>query len=188
MPLAIWRHCAHLPLLALLLSSSALAAQGPGQAAAGVPPKQARPPLVGTISPQAGQVAAPATTPSVSTSRNWEGKRAIRTRPLGPGVYIPLLVRDAPVYQRGVSTLVVAPVSTPVVSEPAFYPTPAAPSWRIVPEDHPVQGWRLVDVDDVICYPTGHCRAVTTRVVARWIPMLRGYGFRDRVGRVWRVE
>lgn len=143
-------------------------------------------PLVGTISEKAGRVAPASPAGIAPIDRNSSGR--IRTRALGTAFYIPLSVQDAPVYNRGGSTLAIAPVSSPVVSQPEFFPTAAAPVWRLVAEDRPVQAWRLVDVDDVICYPSAGCRTVTTRVVARWIPTLRGYGFRDRLGRLWQVE
>ncbi|MBC8087246.1 MAG: hypothetical protein H7Z40_08255 [Phycisphaerae bacterium] len=187
MPFANWSHSIRVVWLASLLGAGALGAQAQPRSKA-TPPSDPRPPLVGTLSAQAGQVAGTPTMPSRNSGITGGGPRSIRTRPLRTGGYVPLLVRDAPMYQRGGSTLAVGPVSTPVVSPPAYYPTAAAPVWRIVPEEHPVQGWRLVDVDDVICFPTGACRAVTTRVMARWIPTLRGYGFRDRVGRLWQVE
>lgn len=149
-------------------------------------PRAPSAPLVGTISDQAGSVAPVSATGTRAIDRN--SPTRIRTRPLGPALYIPLAVQDAPVYNRGGSTLSVAPVSSPVVIEPEFFPTAERPVWRLVAEERPVQGWRLVDVDDVICYASGGCRTVTTRVVARWIPTLRGYGFRDRLGRQWQVE
>lgn len=111
-----------------------------------------------------------------------------RHRPLSVGDYIPLLVIDAPAYGRGTSTRVMVPLSPLEATPPAFYPTLQPPTWRIVPEDHPVQAWRLVVVDDVVCNPAGYCAPVTTRLQARWVPSLRGYAFRDRLGRIWRVE
>jgi hypothetical protein len=62
------------------------------------------------------------------------------------------------------------------------------PAWRIVPDEHPVQAWRTVDVDDVVCNAGGVCSTVTTRLLAKWVPALRAYAFVDRVGRMWRVE
>lgn len=172
-------------LLAVVLAAPAAAQTRTVRPKATPAPGPAAPPLVGTISSGAGRVAGPPPNP---LTPNGIKTRRIGTRPLGSAVYIPLGVADAPVYNRGGSTLSVETVSSPVVNEPAFYPTPQPPVWRLVKEEKPVQGWRLVDVDDVVCYPSGGCRTVTTRVVARWIPPLRGYGFRDRLGRLWQVE
>lgn len=149
------------------------------------------PPLSGTLGP--------AVTPSLNGApRENDGpvRRGIpqsRLKPgqtgvIGPGRYVPLSVDDAPAYGRGSSTLLVMPVSPAQVSAPAFYPTTEPPRWRVVPEEHPVQAWRLVDVEDTVCDAAGQCTRVKTRLQARWVAALGGYAFRDRVGRVWRVE
>ena len=126
------------------------------------PAPSARAPVVGTISEQAGQVAGPPTPPTIampvrgigtgiSLSSGTGNSMRIgtgisngipRSRPQSLATGIPLLVYDAPAYHRGGSTRAIAQVSTPVVSEPQFFPTAAPPVWRIVVEERPVQAWR----------------------------------------------
>lgn len=188
--------------IALVMQSGTLAAQTAGGGRTAVPRVLPPPPsAAGTnsASPPIGTLGrAAARALSVQPS---EPTRGLTTgaplnavtvggygRPLGIGGYIPLSVIDAPVYQRGGSTLGVVTVSPPVVREPAFYPTMQPPTWRVVPEDRPVQAWRVVDVTDVVCSPQGACSSVTTRMLARWAPAMRAYAFRDRVGRIWQVE
>lgn len=162
----------------------------------------------GKASPQAPQTDGRADAPALSGTLNFETHRPpttprlttgiplgsaapgarFRSRPLGIGVYVPLGVADAPAYGRGGSTQAVATVSPDVVSVPAFYPTMEPPVWRVIAEERPVQAWRVIEVTDVVCDATGRCNPVTTRMLARWAPQLSAYAFRDRVGRVWRVE
>lgn len=163
--------------------------QPPVGAPASLPAKN--PPLSGTLGPdaaralRAGADQRPGSIPlGIGASTLGPSKR----RGLGVGGYVPLSVVDAPAYGRGSSTLVVQPLSPPQVTAPAFYPTAEPPRWRVVAEEHPVQAWRLVDVEDTVCDPAGACSRVRTRMQARWMPALGGYAFRDRVGRIWRVE
>ncbi|MGV3709220.1 MAG: hypothetical protein ACO1Q7_10285 [Gemmatimonas sp.] len=188
----------------MLLSASVLAAQTSGGGRTAIPrtsppanpsssPGGARsvPPPVGTLGPAAARALSgrPARSGLSTGIAPFNAITAGRNgRPLGIGGYVPLSVIDAPVYQRGGSTLGVVTVSPPVVSEPAFYPTMQPPTWRVVPEERPVQAWRVVDVTDVVCNPQGGCSSVTTRMLARWAPAMRAYAFRDRVGRIWQVE
>lgn len=175
-----------------LLAGSSLHAQARAQprlpgGSPVAPPRPLRPPpapLVGTLGPAAARALSkpPASTGARNRPRSTSpGKRVLTL----PYAYI---VADAPAYGRGSSTRAVQPVSPAVVSPPDFYPSAQAPVWRVVPEEHPVQAWRLVDVNDVVCNARGACTVVTTRLHARWAPALRAYAFRDRVGRIWTVE
>lgn len=158
--------------------------------AAPATPRSAPSQPVGTLGPEAaralrGELNAGSKVGSGIPASNLGPSRQLD---LGGGRYIPLSVADAPNYARGSSTLLIAPVSPAQVSTPAFYPTTEPPTWTVVPEEHPVQAWRLVDVEDTVCDTFGQCRRVKTRLQARWVGALGGYAFRDRVGRVWRVE
>ncbi len=147
-------------------------------------------PLAGTLSAEAarGLGGPPANLPTGIPARRGESVTNRRSRALGVDLYLPLAVMDAPAYGRGSSTMAIELQPSDVVREFTFYPTTQPPTWRVVPEEHPVQGWRAVDVSDVVCDQSGSCFPVTTRLLARWAPSLRAYAFRDRIGRIWRVE
>ena len=147
--------------------------------------------LSGTLGPDAARVLSGNPVPRSGTGALGIAPPVLgpsRHRPLSVGQYVPIMVTDAPAYGRGSSTLMVQPLSPPQVTAPSFYPTTEPPTWTIVKEEHPVQAWRLVDVDDTICDASGSCTRVRTRMQARWMAALAGYAFRDRIGRVWRVE
>ena len=152
---------------------------------------QQQAPLIGTLAPAAarasrGNADRPSTAVGLGIPASALGPA--QRHLLGVGAYVPLAVIDAPAYGRGTSTRVIRPLSPPQVTAPAFYPTTAPPTWNVVKEAHPVQAWRLVDVEDTICDASGACAPVSTRLKARWMPALGGYAFRDRIGRIWRVE
>lgn len=180
-----------------LVSSADLTAQGRQQATrpAPTPPPVSTPPvtaplrtpLMGTLGPDAARALAGQSSSAPDGDLRPDRRRLTRLGTLGDA-YIPLLVQDAPMYNHGGTTLSVRTVSPEAATAPAFYPTMQKPVWRVVPEEHPVQAWRLVDVDDVVCDARGECFAVTTRMLARWAPALRSYAFRDRVGRIWLVQ
>ena len=152
-------------------------------------PPAAQPPLIGTLNSGLASALGPGSTNklgSASAVSSANGSPSVLR--LGGSVLVPLRVIDAPAYTRGGSTRAMQPVSPTVVSEPSFYPTMQPPKWRLVAEEHPVQAWRVIEVEDVVCSTAGVCSSVLTRMIARWAPMLGAYAFVDRVGRIWRVE
>ncbi|MEO7363586.1 MAG: hypothetical protein ABI120_24860 [Gemmatimonadaceae bacterium] len=180
-----------LPAIAQTTSTTVPRSARARPAAPSINPAIKNAPLTGTVGPEAAR--ALSGNPDRPSTHLGQGLPASRLGssthvPLGIGGYVPLAVIDAPAYGRGSSTLVMAPLSPERVSAPSFYPTTEPPTWTVVPEAHPVQAWRLVDVEDTICNPIGACTRVRTRVQARWMPSLGGYAFRDRIGRIWRVE
>lgn len=102
----------------------------------------------------------------------------------GYGYGIGYGVIDAPLQRGGV---VVYGNSAPAPRAPAWYPTGDKPRWRVDSSLVPVQAWRDLIVNDVVCDGYGTCMEREQRVRAPWIAACRCYLFTDALGRRWEV-
>ncbi len=160
---------------------------------------QAKPPLVGTVSPRAIGAPAPTATPVGGlTTRPIPPAGARGARGTGVSVVrgaerlggvIPLAVADAPNITRGV---VVSPPDdrawNPAVARAYWTPTAERPRWVRDSSVAPVQAWRDLIVSDVVCNPVAVCLERQQRVRAPWIAACGCYAFADGLNRIWRVD
>lgn len=97
---------------------------------------------------------------------------------VGDGVVDAPLPRGSAVYEG---------ITTASPRARAWYPTGDTPRWRVDSTLVPVQAWRDLIVNDVVCDGAGTCMEREQRVRAPWVATCRCYLFTDALGRRWEV-
>ena len=115
--------------------------------------------------------------------------------------YYPIAVADAPYLRSGAiirttpgiagSANSVNSNNQPYVAGYAtgrWFPTVDRPTWKTDTTVVPVQAWRDLIVNDVICDRSGVCVEREQKVRAPWVAVCRCYMFADAIGRRWEVQ